>query len=78
MSNGAFRGTPRSLPFVHLCQADVNFCGRWWVSNTWYEYEVNQKLRHNHEVLCSAREASAGIITALGQAEHSGLLVTKR
>lgn len=76
--NGTFHGTPRSLPFIMLCQADVNFCGRKWVINNWDEFEEKKQARQTHEVLCSARTASAGIVTALGEAEHSGLLVDKR
>jgi hypothetical protein len=76
--NGTFYGTPRNLPFVFLCQADVNFCGRKWIVNTEKQYEEAVKARQTHEVLCSARVASAGIFTALGEAEHSGLLVAKR
>lgn len=73
-----FRGTPRSLPFVMLCQADVNFCGRSWVVNGWDEYDEKAQARQTHEVLCASRAASAGIITALGEAEHRGLLAAKR
>ena len=76
--NGTFYGTPRSLPFIFLCQADVNFCGRLWIANTEEQYEQAIKDRKTHEVLCSARAASAGIVTALGEAEHAGLLVAKR
>lgn len=76
--NGTFHGTPRNLPFVMLCQADVNFCGRKWIINKWDEFEEKTKARETHQVLCSARAASAGIVTALGEAEHQGLLVAKR
>lgn len=71
-------GTPRTLPTVLLCQADINFCGRHWLANSWPEYDEAVKQRQAHEVFCSARDASAGIISVLGQAEHSGLLVAKR
>jgi len=75
---GIFKGTPRSLPFVLLCQADVNFCGRTWIVNNWAELDDKTSARNTHEVLCSARGASAGIITALGAADHAGLLVARR
>lgn len=80
MINGsdAFHGTPRALPFVLLCQADVNFCGRHWVVNSWAEHVEKTAAKQTHEVLCSSRSASAGIISVLGEAEHSGLLVAKR
>lgn len=76
--NSVVYGTPRQPPYILLCQADVNFCGRLWIANSVKEYDEKAQLRYNHEVLCSARTASAGIITALGEADHQGLLVTKR
>lgn len=63
---------------VLLCQADINFCGRYWLVNSWARYEEVIKERHAHECLCSARESAAGIISVLGHADHQGLLTTKR
>ena len=76
--NGTFHGTPRDLPFAFLCQADVNFCGRLWIVNSWAEYEEKMQARNTHQVLCASRAASAGVVSALGEAEHAGLLVAKR
>lgn len=67
-------GTPRTVPTVLLCQADVNFCGRHWIANTWDEYDMKVKERQAHEVFCSARSSSAGLISVLGEAAHQGLI----
>lgn len=67
-------GAPRTVPTILLCQADVNFCGRLWIANTWAEYDEKIKEREAHEVFCSARGSAAGIISVLGEAAHQGLI----
>jgi hypothetical protein len=47
-------GTPRTIPFVLLCHATLEFCGRLWVANTWEQYDVHVKARAAHEVFCGA------------------------
>jgi hypothetical protein len=45
-------GTPRTLPFVLLCHATEQFCGRFWIANTWDQYDGMVKAREAHEVFC--------------------------
>lgn len=71
-------GTPRTVPTVLLCHADINFCGRHWVANSWPEYDEAVKQREAHEVFCGARGSAAGLISVLGEAAHQGLIMTKR
>lgn len=72
--NDVVYGTPRTLPTVLLCQADINFCGRHWIANDWGQYDKVIKERQVHEVLCSSRSSSAGLISVLGEAVHQGLV----
>lgn len=77
--NEVFRGAPRSIPTVLLCQADVNFCGRLWIANTWEEYDEKVKERYAHETFCGTRPNAAGLLTMLTPADRQQtLLVAKR
>jgi hypothetical protein len=71
-------GAPRNLPTILLCQADVNFCGRHWIANTWEEYDERIKERYAHENFCGTRPNAAGLLTALTPADRQALLVAKR
>lgn len=70
-------GTPRTIPTVLLCQADVNFCGRFWIANSWEEYDEKIKERYVHENFCGTRPNAAGLITSLNVADRQALLTTK-
>lgn len=71
-------GTPRTIPTVLLCQADLMFCGRFWIANSWPDYDEAVKARQAHEVFCGARAGAGGLISVLGEAAHQGLITTKR
>lgn len=71
-------GTPRNLPTVLLCQADVNFCGRVWIANTWEEYDEKVKERYAHETFCGTRPNAAGLLGSLTADDRQALLIAKR
>jgi hypothetical protein len=52
--NDVVYGRPRALPTVLLCHATAAFCGRFWIANTWDEYEQAQTGRQLHETLCDS------------------------
>ena len=73
-----FYAAPRTIPTVLLCQADINFCGRLWIANTWEEYDEKIKDRYAHETLCGTRPNAAGLLTTLSPADRQMLLTAKR
>lgn len=76
--NEVVHGSPRTLPTVLLCQADINFCGRHWIANSWGEYDEKVKARYAHETLCGGRPNAAGLISSLNAIDRQALLVAKR
>lgn len=73
-----FYGAPRNLPTILLCQADMNFCGRYWIANTWEQYDEKVKERYTHETLCGSRPNAAGLLTSLTPTDRQALLIAKR
>lgn len=49
-------GTPRTTPYVMLCHATLNFCGRHWIANTWEQYVKYAEERKIHEKLCGSAQ----------------------
>jgi hypothetical protein len=49
-------GTPRTIPYVLLCHATLDFCGRFWVANTWEQYDELTKAREAHQVFCGTAQ----------------------
>lgn len=46
-------GTPRTLPYILLCHASEQFCGRHWIANTPEQYEAHARIREAHELICT-------------------------
>lgn len=49
-------GTPRTTPYVLLCHATLNFCGRFWVANSMDQYDEHLKAREVHEMFCGSAQ----------------------
>jgi hypothetical protein len=76
--NEVIYGAPRTIPTVLLCQADINFCGRLWIANSWEEYDMKVKERYVHESFCGTRPNAAGLLTALTPSDRQSILAVKR
>lgn len=49
-------GTPRTPPFVLFCCATERFCGKFWIANSFEEYDQHVNTRTAHQVFCETAQ----------------------